>query len=151
MQTFKYDLRLQATVIVKDEFLAAILEAARDPQITTPFLTKLLAEYEAEVIEKGEDHAADTIVAAVCTNAIRKQLQVGMQMFLIQAGHGARVSPVEVLQLDVLQPRADSKSRTITTSSGTEVQLIPVGQSEAALLLDSAPEAGAYQTTPPGH
>ncbi len=135
MQTFKLDLRFQATVVVPEKFLQDTLDACQADD-ATPFLRKLYEEHEARVLGDGgvtTDESCDILVAAVLTNALRKGTQANTSLFLANAGLGCRVSPVEVLSLEALQPRADSKGRT-AAEPVRDIAPLSQGQAVQALI-----------------
>lgn len=154
MQTFKFDLRQQVTAVVPEAFLNEVIKECSGKGDTPPtvFLQKLWTEH-TERMAAGEELSAsyDILVCAVLTNALRKQLQAGASLFLANAGIGSRVSPVEVLGVEFVQPRKDSTEMCTRKDSDTG-NTKPLTQGEAVQALqDIRVEQGVYQTAPPGH
>lgn len=139
MQTLKFDLRLQVTAIVPESFLQEIITEAsgQGDKEPTVFLKKLHDEFmQSQLGDTGitYDAACDTLTAAVLTNALRKALQAQTSMFLVSSGLGCRVSPVEVLGIESVQPRTDSKSLAAPQPERTKGQPLSQGAAVQALV-----------------
>jgi hypothetical protein len=141
MQTFKFDLRFQATVVVPEKFLQECLEVCAAPDATV-FLKKLHDEFQAAVKDlTHEDTAAysaacDALVGGILTNALRKGTQANTALLLAQAGLGSRVSPLEVLSIETVQPREDSRVRSVPSLGNDKAQ--PLSQGAAVQALQDA-------------
>lgn len=98
MQTFQVTLKIDTRAVVPEQFLQEARKEAM-AEDATPFL---------KAVQKLYPEDDDQFMLAIVKNAFRAQVRTNLLTFMARSGVGGSVSPVQVIDEIITQPKAEA-------------------------------------------